>query len=153
MTKKTAKPRAAAATRKTSPAPVKGSSATYEDRQNHIPGMKMPEIETWEFMYPGSTTTLEVSVPEFTCICPKTGLPDFATIIITYVPDKLCLELKSFKEYINSFRDLGIFHEHVVNRMLGDCVKSCKPRSMEVRGVFNARGGIQTTAAVSYRGR
>jgi 7-cyano-7-deazaguanine reductase len=133
--------------------PKSGTSATYEDRQNHIPGLKMPEIETWEFMYPGSATTLEVSVPEFTCICPKTGLPDFATLVITYVPNKLCLELKSFKEYINSFRDLGIFHEHVVNRVLADCVKACKPRSMEVRGVFNARGGIQTTAAASYQGR
>ncbi|HEX2612074.1 MAG TPA: preQ(1) synthase [Fibrobacteria bacterium] len=131
----------------------RGTSETYEGRQDHIPGMKMPEIETWEFQYPGSATTLEVSVPEFTCICPKTGLPDFATLVISYVPGKLCLELKSFKEYINSFRDLGIFHEHVVNRVLADCVKACKPRSMEVRGVFNARGGIQTTAAASYRGR
>ncbi len=131
---------------------VPGASA-YEGRQNHIPGMKMPEIETWEFMYPGSATSLEVSVPEFTCICPKTGLPDFATLVISYVPNKLCLELKSFKEYINNYRDLGIFHEHVVNRVLADCVKACKPRSMEVRGVFNARGGIQTTAAASYRSR
>jgi 7-cyano-7-deazaguanine reductase len=127
--------------------------SSYEDRQNHIPGLKLPAIETWEFMYPGSATTLEVSVPEFTCICPKTGLPDFATIVITYVPNKVCLELKSFKEYINSFRDLGIFHEHVVNRMLTDCVKACKPRSMEVRGVFNARGGIQTTAAATYQSK
>lgn len=130
-----------------------GASGTYEGRQNHIPGMKMPEIETWEFQYPGSATTLEVSVPEFTCICPKTGLPDFATLVITYVPNKLCLELKSFKEYINSFRELGIFHEHVVNRVLADCVKACKPREMEVRGVFNARGGIQTTASASFRSR
>lgn len=137
-------------TRKAPVATTKGSSATYEDRQDHIPGMKMPEIETWAFMYPGSNTTLEISVPEFTCICPKTGLPDFATIVITYVPEKLCLELKSFKEYINNYRNLGIFHEHVVNRLLADCVKACKPRSMEVRGVFNARGGIQTTATAGY---
>jgi 7-cyano-7-deazaguanine reductase len=115
--------------------------------------MKMPAIETWEFQYPGSATTLEVSVPEFTCICPKTGLPDFATLVISYVPGKLCLELKSFKEYINAYRELGIFHEHVVNRVLADCVKACKPRSMEVRGVFNARGGIQTTAAAAYRSK
>ncbi len=130
-----------------------GSSETYEGRQSHIPGMKMPEIETWEFLYPGSATTLEVSVPEFTCICPKTGLPDFATLVIAYVPNKLCLELKSFKEYINSFREMGIFHEHVVNRVLADCVKACKPREMEVRGVFNARGGIQTTASAAFRSR
>ena len=129
------------------------SSGSYEGRQSHIPGMKMLEIETWEFQYPGSQTTIEVSVPEFTCICPKTGLPDFATLVITYVPNKLCLELKSFKEYINSYRELGIFHEHVVNRLLTDCVKACKPLSMEVRGVFNARGGIQTTASAGYRSR
>jgi len=157
MAKNTARPQRAASARKTvkpaNTATVKGSSATYEDRQDHIPGLKMPEIETWAFMYPGSATTLEVSVPEFTCICPKTGLPDFATIVITYVPEKLCLELKSFKEYINSFRDLGIFHEHVVNRILADCVKACRPRSMEVRGVFNARGGIQTTASAGYQGK
>src|SRR5690606_12465043 len=105
MAKNTARPQRAASARKTvkpaNTATVKGSSTTYEDRQDHIPGLKMPEIETWAFMYPGSATTLEVSVPEFTCICPKTGLPDFATIVITYVPEKLCLELKSFKEYIN----------------------------------------------------
>jgi 7-cyano-7-deazaguanine reductase len=130
-----------------------GTSETYEGRQNHIPGLKLPEIETWEFQYPGSATTLEVSVPEFTCICPKTGLPDFATLVITYVPNTLCLELKSFKEYINAYRELGVFHEHVVNKVLTDCVKACKPRSMEVRGVFNARGGIQTTAAAGYSAR
>jgi 7-cyano-7-deazaguanine reductase len=130
-----------------------GTSETYEGRQNHIPGLKLPEIETWEFQYPGSATTLEVSVPEFTCICPKTGLPDFATLVISYVPNRLCLELKSFKEYMNAYRELGIFHEHVVNKVLTDCVRACKPRSMEVRGVFNARGGIQTTATAGYRGK
>jgi 7-cyano-7-deazaguanine reductase len=69
---------------------------------------------------------------------------------IIYVPQKLCLELKSLKEYFLFFRDLGVFHEHVVNRVLGDCVKACAPKSMEVRGVFNARGGIQTTAIARY---
>ena len=124
--------------------------SAYEGRQSHIPAMDMPAIEVWEFQYPGSDTTLEVSIPEFTCICPKTGLPDFATLVVTYVPDKLCLELKSFKEYILNYRDLGIFHEHVVNRMLADCVKACAPRRMEVKGVFNARGGIQTTAVARF---
>src|SRR5690606_1169720 len=112
MAKKTARQKPASA--------AAAAPSSYEGRQDHIPGMKMPEIETWTFMYPGSATHLEVSVPEFTCICPKTGLPDFATLVISYVPDKLCLELKSFKEYINSYRDLGIFHEHVVNRVLAD---------------------------------
>lgn len=126
------------------------TDSSYEGRQSHIPGMEMPEIEVWEFQYPGSDTTLVVSIPEFTCICPKTGLPDFATLEVTYVPDKSCLELKSFKEYILNYRDLGIFHEHVVNRMLADCVKACSPRRMEVKGVFNARGGIQTTAVARF---
>jgi 7-cyano-7-deazaguanine reductase len=122
------------------------SDNSYEGRQSHIPGLKTPEIESWEFQYPGTDTVLEVSIPEFTCICPKTGLPDFATLVISYVPDRLCLELKSLKEYILFFRDIGIFHEHVVNKMLIDCARACKPKSMEIRGVFNSRGGIQTTA-------
>lgn len=122
------------------------AESSYEGRQGHIPSLKTPEIETWEFMYPGTDTVLEVSIPEFTCICPKTGLPDFATLVITYVPGRLCLELKSLKEYILFFRDVGIFHEHVVNKMLTDFARACKPESMEIRGVFNSRGGIQTTA-------
>lgn len=126
--------------------PKTNSENSYEGRQTHIPALKTPEIESWEFMYPGSETLLEVSIPEFTCICPKTGLPDFATILITYVPDRLCLELKSLKEHILFYREVGIFHEHVVNKLLADCVKACKPKSMEIRGVFNSRGGIQTTA-------
>jgi 7-cyano-7-deazaguanine reductase len=126
------------------------TESSYEGRQDHIPGMEMPEIESWAFQYPGTDTSIEVSIPEFTCICPKTGLPDFATLQITYTPEKLCLELKSLKEYIMRFRDLGIFHEHVVNRVLGDCVKACAPKRMEIKGVFNARGGIQTTAVAKY---
>ena len=126
------------------------SEPTYEGLQQHIPTLATPEIESWEFQYPDTDTVLEVSIPEFTCICPKTGLPDFATLQITYVPNKLCLELKSLKEYFLFFRELGIFHEHVVNRVLGDCVQACAPKSMEVRGVFNARGGIQTTAIARF---
>ena len=87
------------------------SQSSYEGRQSHIPALKTPPIETWEFMYPGTDTVLEVRIPAFTCICPKTGLPDFATLVITYVPDRLCLELKSLKEYILFYRDVGIFHE------------------------------------------
>lgn len=125
-------------------------TSSYEDRQDHIPKLKTPPIEAWKFQYPVSETKLEVQIPEFTCICPKTGLPDFATLTISYHPDKLCLELKSLKEYVNFYRDIGIFHEHVVNKFLNDCVKACKPRFMEVRGVFNPRGGIQTTAVAVY---
>ncbi|MDR0515597.1 MAG: preQ(1) synthase [Fibromonadaceae bacterium] len=119
--------------------------SSYEDRQDHIPSLKTPEIEKWEFMYPNSATDLRIEVPEFTCVCPKTGLPDFATLIIEYRPTKYCIELKSFKEYLLFYRNLGIFHEHVVNKVLKDCVKAISPKSMKVIGVFNSRGGIQTT--------
>jgi len=124
--------------------------SSYEGLQQHIPELKTPAIETWDFQYPGSDTEITISIPEFTCICPKTGLPDFATLSLTYIPKKLCLELKSLKEYILFFRDVGIFHEHMVNKMLDDCVKVCKPKKMEVKGIFNSRGGIQTTATSYY---
>ena len=83
------------------------SESAYEGRQEHIRKLKTPAIETWENKYPDKNYTIDISVPEFTCICPKTGLPDFATMKITYVPDKKCIELKSFKEYILFYRDLS----------------------------------------------
>ncbi|MDR2580659.1 MAG: preQ(1) synthase [Fibromonadaceae bacterium] len=119
--------------------------SSYDDRQNHIPLLKTPGIEKWEFMYPNSATDLRIETSEFTCICPKTGLPDFATLVIEYRPTKYCIELKSFKEYLLFYRELGIFHEHVVNKILKDCVKAVKPKQMKVIGIFNSRGGIQTT--------
>jgi len=127
------------------PAYKTGTPGSYEGLQMLVPGMATPSIETWEFQYPGSNTDLTIEIPEFTCVCPKTGLPDFATIIIQYTPNKQCIELKSLKEYVLFYRNLGIFHEHVVNRMLQDISKSCKPKKMTITGVFNARGGIQTT--------
>jgi 7-cyano-7-deazaguanine reductase len=126
------------------------SKSSYEGRQNHIPVLKTPKIDNWEFMYPNSATDLRIEVPEFTCVCPKTGLPDFATLVIEYRPVKFCLELKSFKEYLLFYRNLGIFHEHVVNKVLTDCVKSVSPQSMKVTGIFNSRGGIQTTVVAKY---
>lgn len=134
---------------KSAPLYQTGAPGSYENRQDHIPAMDMPSIESWVFQYPESQTDLKVEIPEFTCICPKTGLPDFATIIIEYRPQKLCLELKSLKEYILFFRNVGIFHEHVVNRILKDCARSCKPESMKVTGIFNSRGGILTTAVAT----
>jgi 7-cyano-7-deazaguanine reductase len=125
-------------------------SQSYEGRQAHIPSLETPQIDVWEFQFPGSDTEIAVSIPEFTCICPKTGLPDFATIVIKYTPNTHCLELKSLKEYVLFYREVGIFHEHLVNKMLGDCVTSCKPKSMQIEGIFNARGGIQTTAVATY---
>ena len=125
------------------------TASSYEDRQHNIPTMEMPEIERFEFMYPGSATDLRVDIPEFTCVCPKTGLPDFATLVIEYRPGQYCLELKSLKEYMMAFRNLGIFHEHVVNRVLRDCAAAVEPVSMKITGIFNARGGIQTTAVAT----
>lgn len=129
---------------------ISPSDSSYEGRQDHIPSLVTPEIETWAFQFPGSATVLRIETSEFTCVCPKTGLPDFATLEIRYRPQELCLELKSFKEYLLFFRSQGIFHEHVVNIMLRDLVKACKPAWMEIRGIFNARGGITTTATATY---
>lgn len=88
--------------------------------------------------------------PEFTCVCPKTGQPDFAVIRISYVPDKLCVELKSLKLYLWSFRDEGAFHEAVTNQILDDLVSAVKPRFMEIEGDFYVRGGIHTVVRVSH---
>jgi 7-cyano-7-deazaguanine reductase len=125
------------------------SESTYEGLQFGIDKIELPELEIWEFQYPGSNTDLRVEIPEFTCICPKTGLPDFADIVIEYQPDKYCIELKSLKLYIVAFRDIGIFHEHVVNKLLNDLAAVVKPKSMKITGVFNNRGGIVTTASAS----
>jgi 7-cyano-7-deazaguanine reductase len=108
----------------------------------------LPPIECWENQYPGYD--IEIILPEYTAICPKTGLPDFGTIYVNYVPDKWCLELKSLKEYINAYRNLGIFYENAVNRILNDLVDACKPVSMTVRGEFTPRGGIQSRIEARY---
>lgn len=129
---------------------VKSRKSSYDDRQDHIPKLKLPEIETWTNEYPQQDYIIESVIAEFTCICPKTGLPDFATIIIRYIPDKRCMELKSFKEYLLAYRNLGIFHEHVINKILEDFVHWVKPRMLHVHGNFNTRGGIQTSVTAKY---
>ncbi|MFZ2938385.1 MAG: preQ(1) synthase, partial [Candidatus Omnitrophota bacterium] len=101
--------------------------------------------------YQDKSYTICLDVPEFTCICPKTGLPDFAAIKIEYSPQKYCIELKSFKMYIIFYRNIGIFHEHVINRILDDFVAACKPRWAKVTGEFNPRGGIKTTVMREYK--
>ena len=125
--------------------------SSYEGLQKHIRTLKTPEIETWENQYPDKRYTITVDVPEFTCICPKTGLPDFASIKIDYIPAKLCVELKSFKMYTMFYRDIGIFHEHLTNKMMDDFIKACKPRWMRITSVFNPRGGITTSVVREYR--
>lgn len=109
----------------------------------------LPEIETWPNQYP-DPYEIEIDMPEFTSVCPKTGLPDFGKIVLRYVPDKLCLELKSYKMYLLAFRDLGIFQENAVNRVLADVVKYAKPRSATVVGDFAARGGLGTLVTASW---
>ncbi len=105
------------------------------------------------FENPQLTTdyTIRIETPEFTCLCPKTGQPDFATIHIEYVPDKLCIELKSFKLYIWAFRDEGAFHEDVTNQILNDLSKACQPRFMRISADFNVRGGVYTTVVAEHR--
>ena len=122
----------------------------YEGLQNKVRLLKTPALETWKNQYPDRSYIITIDIPEFTCICPKTGLPDFATIVIRYIPDKLCIELKSLKYYTIFYRDIGIFNENVVNKMLDDAVRACKPRWMEITGEFNARGGIKTTVSAEY---
>ena len=130
---------------------MKKTKSSYEDLQNNIRALKTPAIEVWENKYSDRDYTVRLSVPECTCICPKTGLPDFATLDISYGPDQSCVELKSFKMYIVAFRDVGIFHEHLVNKILDDFVRACRPRWARVEGTVNPRGGITTTVAAEYK--
>jgi 7-cyano-7-deazaguanine reductase len=125
--------------------------SAYEGLQKNIRNFKTPKIEVWKNQYPGKLYTVTIEVPEFTCICPKTGLPDFAIVRIEYIPDKYCVELKSFKLYTIFYRNIGIFNEHVINKILEDCVAACKPRWLRISGEFNPRGGIKTTVTREYK--
>ena len=122
----------------------------YDDLQGGIRSHKLPEIDTFANIYSDRDYTVELEILEFNSICPKTGLPDFGEIHIEYVPEKLCAEMKSLKLYITAFRDLGIFQENAVNRVLDDFVRDVQPRSVTVTGVFNPRGGIGTTVTAQY---
>jgi 7-cyano-7-deazaguanine reductase len=110
-------------------------------------------LETFVNPTPGRDYEISFECPEFTCLCPRTGQPDFATIRIRYVPDRLCVELKSLKLYLWAFRDQGHFHEAVTNRILDDLVRATRPRRMTVVGDFYVRGGIHTVVTASYAGR
>jgi 7-cyano-7-deazaguanine reductase len=109
------------------------------------------QLETFPNPRPERDFEIAMECPEFTCICPRTGQPDFATIRICYVPAELCVELKSLKLYLWSYRDEGAFHEAVINRILDDLVEACRPKTMTVVGDFNVRGGIHTTVTAEYR--
>ncbi len=111
----------------------------------------MAKIETFDNPHPERDYVIEHVAPEFTSVCPKTGQPDFGTIEVEYVADKLCIELKSFKHYLQSYRDVGVFYEDVVNRILDDLVAACRPGRMKVTGKFTPRGGIQSIITAEYK--
>ncbi len=130
---------------------MKEKKSSYEGLQKNIKTMRTPKLDVWINQYPDKEYAITIEIPEFTCICPKTGLPDFAVIKIEYSPDKFCIELKSLKMYTIFFRNVGIFHEHLVNKIMDDFINACKPRWVKMVSEFYPRGGIKTTVAREYR--
>jgi len=127
----------------------KVTTAEYGEKEARA-GLKtrLPEIETFPNQFPDYEITIEI--PEYTSVCPKTGLPDFGIITIWYIPDKKVMELKSLKMYILAYRNLGIFYENAVNRILEDVVKACQPKKALVRGEFTPRGGLSSVVEARY---
>ncbi|MDH5718042.1 MAG: preQ(1) synthase [Spirochaetia bacterium] len=131
----------------------KVKTSKYENKQNQIRSMKTPEIEVFKNIYDDREYKIKLEILEFTAICPKTGLPDFGIVYIEYIPNKVCLELKSLKEYFLFYRNIGIFHENLVNKALEDMVKASKPNFMKVSAVYNLRGGIKTTVESEFHAK
>ena len=115
-----------------------------------MPSAPSKTLETFPNPNPERDYTIEISTPEFTCLCPMTGQPDFAEITLRYIPDERCIELKSLKQYFWSYRDEGAFHEAVTNKILNDIVEAINPREAVVTGKFNVRGGLYTTVIASH---
>jgi 7-cyano-7-deazaguanine reductase len=115
--------------------------------------MELYALDTFHYEFPGSEIEIKFEIPEFTCICPFSDFPDFATIRLQYTPNQRCVELKSLKLYVNSFRNVKIFHEHVINVILEDFVQACDPLRVEIEGDFNVRGNIKTVVRGSYKKR
>ena len=113
--------------------------------------LNLVALDTFAYQYKGKEIHINFTCPEFTAICPFSDFPDFATIKIDYVPNERCIELKSLKLYINSFREVKMFHEHVVNRILDDFVAACDPLAVDIEGDFNVRGNIKTVIRAAYR--
>lgn len=130
---------------------MKDKRSSYEGLQSNVRNLKVPKIEVFKNQYADRDYVISLDIPEFTCICPKTGLPDFAAIKIEYSPDRHCVELKSFKMYAIFYRNIGIFHENVVNKITEDFIRSVSPRWAKVTAVFNPRGGIATTVTREYK--
>jgi 7-cyano-7-deazaguanine reductase len=116
-----------------------------------MPSAPSRALDTFDNPEPGRDYTIRIRVPEFTCLCPKTGQPDFAELTLEYVPDRLCVELKSLKLYVWSYRDQGAFHEAVTNSILNDLVAAIAPRFMRLTADFNVRGGVYTTVVAEHR--
>ena len=116
-----------------------------------MPSQPSKDLETFDNPQQERDYTIRIRIPEFTCLCPKTGQPDFAEMTLEYIPDRLCVELKALKMYIWSFRDQGAFHEAVTNEILGDLVTATQPRFMRLTAEFNVRGGIYTTVVAEHR--
>jgi 7-cyano-7-deazaguanine reductase len=113
--------------------------------------MQLYPLDTFPYEFPGREIRIKFEIPEFTCICPFSDFPDFATIRLEYIPNERCVELKSLKLYVNSFRNVKIFHEHVINVILEDFVRACDPLGVEIEGDFNVRGNIKTVVRGSYK--
>jgi 7-cyano-7-deazaguanine reductase len=125
--------------------------SAYQTYQVPAATIALPDLEVVKNHYPDRETLVRFEIPEFTCICPKTGLPDFALLRVEYVPAKLLVELKSLKLYVHGFRNLGIFHESVANRVLDDLVRASRPRRARLTADFSVRGGIHTVVEAAYR--
>ncbi len=125
---------------------AEGRSFPFDGPEKIEPGF----LETFPYAYPERAAEVVISTDEWNCVCPFSGLPDFGTLTITYVPDRLCLELKALKYYLTTYRSVGIYQEHAANRLLGDLLNACRPRRMEVRLDYRLRGGIHTVVGVRH---
>jgi len=124
---------------------------TQDRNTKSATGSPRRELETFNNPNPSRDYSIRIRIPEFTCLCPKTGQPDFATLFLDYIPDAACVELKSLKQYVWSYRDKGAFHEAVTNRILEDLTESLEPRYLRLTARFNVRGGIYTTVVAEHR--
>ena len=130
---------------------VSGKLSDYDKTQPEAGKLALPALEIVKNPYPGRDYNIHFEIPEFNCVCPKTGLPDFATLYVDYVPGEWVVELKSLKLYINGYRNLGVFHEAVANRVLDDLVAACRPKKARLKADFRVRGGIHTVIETAYR--
>ena len=125
---------------------AEGMTLSFDGEERIEPGL----LETFDYAYPGREAEVAICSDEWNCVCPYSGLPDFGTVSIRYVPDRLCLELKSLKYYLTTYRTVGIYQEHAANRLLSDLVAACAPRRMEVTLDYNLRGGLHTVVTVRH---